>query len=312
MQNYKVEKVEFNSTNNKNVIHGKIFIPSDEKIKGIVQISHGMCEYIEGYEDFAKLLLEHGYIVCGHSHIGHGDSVLCEEERGFFATKDGYKCLINDLHKMTIIIKDKYKSLPIFLLGHSMGSFIARCYISMYGQDINGVILLGTGGPNVFTDAAIKLADLLIKQKGELYRSEKLNNMALDVFNQKIKNPKTKFDWVSLDDVINKRCLEDKKSNFIFTVSGYKDLFNLVKKCNSQECIKNTPTSLPIYICSGAQDPVGGYGLGVVKVYQEFYIHGMKDLNFKIYSKSRHDILNDFNKQEVRQNILAWLDERSA
>ena len=184
----KTKEIQFKSTNGINTVKGMIYLPDKiQDAKGIVQISHGMCEYIQRYEKFANFLTDNNFIVCGHSHIGHGQSVNNENEYGFFADKFGYKCLIKDVYKLTCLIKEKYPNLPYFVLGHSMGSFIIRCYLADYGNQIDGAIISGTGGPNQFIDLGIKFTNMIIKQKGNMYRSDFITDEAMKIyFNKKL------------------------------------------------------------------------------------------------------------------------------
>ena len=167
---YKVEEFYFKSSNGSTNVYAKILTPIDSrKIKGIVQFSHGMCEYFDKYMDFHKFMLENGYVVCGHDHIGHGLSIKTESDKGFFAEKDGYKYLIEDLKKMTDLVRKRFPYEPIFMLGHSMGSLIARNYAAKYGENLKGLLLCGTVGPQSLIDSAINLSNLIIKRKGERY-----------------------------------------------------------------------------------------------------------------------------------------------
>lgn len=304
-----VEDFYFDSTNGRNKVHGKAIIPTDEsKIKGIVQISHGMCEYIERYEGFAQYLVENGYAVCGNDHIGHGDSVLIPEERGFFASENGYQYLIEDLYQTTKWIQKKLPNIPCFLLGHSMGSLIARLYATKYGEKIQGLLLCGTMGPQWMIDAGIQLAEGMIQRKGVLYRSKKLNRLAFEFANVNFEPIKTKYDWTCSDADVVEKHLYDEKGNFIFTVSAFKDLFYLVKFCNDEKRLKKTPKNLPIFLFSGEMDPVGEEGKGVQKVYQLYRKIGMREVEMKLYPNMRHEMLNEVNKAEVYEDILNWMD----
>ena len=261
---YKVEEIFFKSSNGKSKIYAKILSPIDSrKIKGIIQFSHGMCEYFDKYIEFHKYMLSKGYVVCGHDHIGHGSSIKNESDKGFFAEKDGYKYLIEDLKKMTDVVRERYPYEPLFLLGHSMGSLIARNYAAKYGKNIKALLLCGTVGPQPLVDSAINLANVIIKQKGERYRSRLLYKLAIDFANASFKPHINKFDWTTSDEVEATINVNDEKQNFLFTSSGYKDLFKLVKFANSERVIKTIPKELPIYFFSGKEDPVGEKGIGI-------------------------------------------------
>ena len=309
MDLYSEEVINFRSSNGQNIIYGKILAPNKKnKIKGIVQILHGMCEHIGRYDEFARFLVERGYVVAAHDHAGHGLSVKEESERGFFGLTDGYLNLIEDAHLMHKIVNKRYKNLPYFLLGHSMGSFVARCYAIKYGNEINGLLLSGTMGPQKLVDVGIQLTDNIIQKKGPMYRSRKINSLAFEFANIEFEPVKTKFDWTCSDEEVVLKNLNDPKTNFIFTATGFRDLFNLVKSCNDEKNIKNMPKNLPIYIFSGSEDPVGDNGEGVKKVYNMLKKVGCKDVTLRIYDGYRHEMLNEKNKNEVLNDLLDWIE----
>lgn len=306
---FEEEKVLFDSTNGMYKVHGKIMKPIDPDVKGIIQISHGMCEYIDKYDDFAKFLIKKGFAVAGHDHIGHGDSVNTVSDRGFFGSKDGYKSMIEDLRSMNNIIKEKYPDRPIYLLGHSMGSLIARCYSAKYGDELAGLILCGTVGPHPLAKAGIKFANLLVNQKGERYRSKMLYNISLDYANIKFLPAKTRYDWVSSDAEEIQRHVKDERSNFIFTVKGFSDLFHLVSLANSEMVIKTVPKDLKIIFMSGDEDPVGENGNGVQRAYELYQKLGLENVDIKLYPKKRHELLKEKNKEEIFEDIFNWINK---
>ena len=305
------EKILFDSANGIYKVHGKIMKPLNQEIKGIVQISHGMCEYIDKYDEFANFIMKKGYIVAGHDHIGHGNSVNEADDYGFFGSKDGYKSMIEDLRSMNNIVREKYPDKPIYLLGHSMGSLIARCYSAKYGNELAGLILCGTVGPQPLVKAGIKFADLLAEQKGEKYRSRMLYNMALDYANIKFLPAKTRYDWVSSDELQIERHIKDERANFIFTVKGFSDLFHLVNLANSEMVIKTVPKDLRIIFMSGTDDPVGENGNGVKRAFELYKKIGLSNVEMKLYPSKRHELLKEKNKEEVFYDIYNWIEKSS-
>lgn len=304
---FNVEEIKYLSSNKENEIYAKIYTPKNvEKVEGIIQISHGMCEYIEKYEEFIKYMLDKGYIVCGNNHLGHGKKVE-KEKRGFFADSDGYKYMVEDLHLFTKIVKDKFPNIPYFIFGHSMGSFIARIYISKYAKEIDGAIIMGTGTLNKLVPAGIKLADVIIARKGKMYRSKMLTNMVIGEFNKKFKPNKSKYDWLSSDESMLPVYENDKIGDFIFTVSGYKDLFNLNILANDIKTFEKTPKELPIFILSGNDDPVGDSGVGVLEVYHNYINTEHEKVKVKLYPKLRHELLNEVCRNNVYDDIIDWI-----
>lgn len=248
---YNVEELRFLSSDGEHKIYAKIMSPVG-KIKGIVQICHGMNGYIDKYDEVAKKLLENGYVACGNTYLGHWDSVNSKEELGFFGEFNGYKYLVSDVRKLTHLVMKRFPDINIFLLGHSMGSLIARCYISKFGEDLAGAIFSGTVGPQQIIDSGIQLANKMAQMKGYRYRSRKLYSVMFKFANREIENPTSNYSWVTSrkDNVIS------EKSDFLFTVAGLRDLMCLVKKANAFSEIEKVPKSLPIYFFSGSDDPI--------------------------------------------------------
>ena len=305
MNHYSVEHISFLSVNKVNTISGVIYVP-DSTPKGILQISHGMCEYIGRYDRFMSFLANEGYIVAGHDHLGHGQSSE-EGEYGYFGAKDGYKNLVEDLHHMTLLVKAKYGDLPYVLLGHSMGSFIARLYLSDYSGELDGAIICGTGGPVPMSSKGIKLANFLCKKKGEFYRSQKLDRMLFGSFNDRIKPKRTPKDWLTRDEFIVDKYLQDPKCMFTFTAAGFRDLMTLSTQANIARWYESLRKDLPVLLISGDMDPVGKYGKGVAKVYERLKKTGLKDVSMILYPGARHEILNELNYREVYMDIEDWI-----
>lgn len=299
-----IEEIKYLSSDGEHEVYAKILIPK-KRTGGILQICHGMNGYIGKYDEFAKKFLENGYIVCGNTSIGHWDSVKYKNELGFFGEFNGYKYLIKDALKLTEIIKNKFPNENIILFGHSMGSFIARCCIAECGKNYCGAIFSGTAGPQPLANSGIQFADFIIQKKGYRYRSRKLYQVLFQFANREIENPNSDFAWVKATKSNN----DDPKSNFLFTVTGLRDILNLIKKCNSVSSINKIPKWLPIYFFAGTEDPVGEYGEGVkraVKLYQKAEI---KNVSCRLYEGDRHECFNEENGNEVIEDILNWIDD---
>ena len=185
--NIKCTQNIYKSANSVSNVTYYILVPEEVEIRGIVQISHGMCEYFSRYTTFAKYLCSLGFIVCGNDHIGHGASVSRPSELGFFAARDGWKYLVDDVKQLTDLMQRRYPQLPYFLLGHSMGSLVARLYLTDYGEKLAGCILTGTVGPNAAAISAAHLADSIARTRGMTYRSGFLSDLVFKGYNRKIK-----------------------------------------------------------------------------------------------------------------------------
>ncbi len=299
----------FKSSNGRSSVTYYILTPEGVELRGIVQISHGMCEYFSRYTVFAKYLCSLGFIVCGNDHIGHGASAPRTNELGFFAVRDGWNFLVQDMQKLTDIMQSRYPELPYFVLGHSMGSLITRIYLTTCGERLSGCILSGTAGPNPLARTGMRMANSVAHSKGMTYRSTFLSSLAFKNYNRRIAEPHTTFSWLSRDPNVVQIFQSDAKCNFIFTATGFRDLFTLVERANHARCFKKTPHNLPLLLIAGDRDPVGGYGDGVRRVARLYHAAGQKDLDVIFYKDARHEILNETNRLDVFGDISRWLEK---
>ncbi len=275
-------------------------------VKGVVQIAHGMAEYSNRYARFAKALCENGYAVYINDHLGHGASVAREEELGFFGD-DGPNNLVEDMKQLTDIARQEYPHVPLFLFGHSMGSFLARKYTAKYGHMLDGAVYCGTSGPNPAVGIGILLSNAIAKSEGKLYRSSFIDNMAFGTYNKKTPK-KTKFDWLSRDEKEVKKYIQDKSCGFVFTVGGFATLFSVLKEVSAKTWYSAVPADLPILLIAGDNDPVGEYGKGVTEVYKTLRKTGHAGTVMKLYPEARHELLNELNRDEVTADLIDWLN----
>ncbi len=310
--NIKCSQNIYKSANGVSNVTYYILAPEDVEVRGIVQISHNMCEYFSRYTAFAKYLCGLGFIVCGNDHIGHGASVARRAELGFFSTRDGWKYLIEDVKQLTDLMQQRYPGLPYFMLGHGMGSLILRLYLVDYGENISGCILTGTSGPNPTAVSSARLADSIARSRGMTYRSGFLSNMAYRGFNRKIKNPRTTFDWLSRDADVVALYQSDEKCNFIFTATGFRDVYTLMAKANANHTFRRTPRSLPMLFLSGDKDPVGKYGEGVRRVVMLYRRAGVKNIEAILYKDARHEVLCELGRLDTFGDISRWLETQLA
>lgn len=233
---------------------------------GIVQLVHGMQEYILRYDELAQFLTEQGYIVVGHDHLGHGDSILEEKYLGYFAKEHGDRILIQDVHTVYKITRRNHKALPYFLLGHSMGSFIVRNYMTCYPNSVNGILIMGTGNhPAAVSEFGILVCKILKKKKGEFSYSHFLDDQISGRFRRAIRNAQTPQDWISRNKENVDAYRKDSKCMFRFTISAYEDLLRLTRRASKRSVMLQMNTKTPVLFLSGKEDPVGGCGRGVQK-----------------------------------------------
>ncbi len=304
--NYIHKDLTFPSSDGKNTIHAELFIPSDNNIRGVVQISHGMTDYIGRYKGMAEALCANGYALAGNDHLGHGDSVATPEDYGFFASKDGYKYVIDDVKKMNDLLRKEFSGLPIVLLGHSMGSFIARLYAVKYPTSIDALIIHGTAGPNPATGAGKLLVKLLRAIKGERHRSKFVCSLADGGYNKGFDPAEGVGAWLTRDGSMVADRVGNPKNDFIFTLAGYEDLFTMLGGCNAKEWFASFPKDLRTLVVSGEKDPVGGFGKGVRYVYDNLKKNGAS-VELKLYSEARHELFNETNREEVFADLAEWL-----
>ena len=302
------EEFYYDSTSKTTKIHAVRYIP-DGEIKAILQIAHGMVEYIERYEAFALYLNSKGFLVTGNDHLGHGQSVNSKEEWGYFAKDDGNRAVLCDVHKLTQITKKKYPDVPYFLLGHSMGSFYARQYLCEFGKELNGAIIMGTGCQPL---ALVQFGRLLTKTislfKGWHYRCGLVNNIAFGSYNKHFEPARTTKDWLSKDTAIVDKYVADERCNFIFTLNAYYNMFTGISRLYDKNLLSRMPKDLPVFFVAGEDDPVGDYGKGVMKAVDMFKNIGMKNVSLKLYPTDRHEILDETDRDQVYQDLFSWLD----
>lgn len=277
-----------------------------EEPKAALMVSHGMCEYIQRYRPFAEFLCENGIALVGNDHIGHGRSVTDSDMLGYFGENGGFMYMVKDLHRMKVIMEKKLPDIPHFLLGHSMGSFIARIYLSRFEDRWDGAVIMGTAGGVTGSAPLRKLLEILCRSKDSRFRPEISKKLAFGLFNIRFRNRRTPNDWLSRWDENVDRFNDDPLCNFTFTVAGFKDLLNALMCANSDCVIENTPTDLPMLFVSGSMDPVGEYGSGVRSACMRYLEHGCM-VNIHIYPEARHELLFELNRDEVMEDILRFI-----
>ncbi len=300
----------FPSKDGNTEIHTMEWKPEGE-VKAVLQICHGMMEYIRRYDEFAQYLCDRGYYVVGNDHLGHGKSVQAKTEYGFFNEKYGNACVLGDIHTLRMRSEKKYPDVPYYMMGHSMGSSLLRQYIQMYGNGLDGAILMG-----VVTDhkkaellAGKRLCRLMAVFRGWHYRSRLVDKMAIGSYNKKFKAARTKADWITSDPERLDAYAEDPLCSFMFTVNAYYSMFAGMIAMQRKESVYMIPKGLPILFVSGGDDPVGDFGRGVRKVYEKYRDAGIQDVSLRLYPGDRHEILNETDREQVYADLLDWLEQ---
>ncbi|MCI0940389.1 alpha/beta hydrolase [Clostridioides difficile] len=281
-----------------------------KKPKAVIQIAHGMAETAQRYETFAKVLTKNGYIVYINDHRGHGKTAKIIENVGHLAEKEGFRCLVEDMYTLTNIIKKENEDLPIYLFGHSMGSFASQRYIMDYSNNLSGLILCGSNGKQgIILNLAHLIINREIKKYGRRSKSNKINNL---IFGGEIirRNEKTKFDWLSRDKEQVEKYINDPFCGVVCSCGFFYDLVQGLKEIEDKENLKKVPLDIPIYIISADKDPIGKNGKGVLRLRDRYIKLGVKDVTCKLYKDGRHELLNEINREEVFEDIICWLNNK--
>lgn len=305
---YTKERGSFSGSNGVDTVSYLTYTPEGEP-KAIVQIAHGMAEHFGRYHAFAEYLVREGFVVCGNDHLGHGETAPGPEDFGYFGEKNGWINMMDDLHLLTLKMKQRYGDLPYFLIGHSMGSLLARAYLTYYGKELSGTVLIGTSGDNPAAKAALPLINLISSMKGDRHRSELIYYLAFGNYNKRYEKGSRKLAWMSQDNEVLDAFRADPKCNFILTVAGFRDLMKVLLYVSRKNWAAEVPQKLPVILLSGDMDPVGGFGEGTRQVFKQLQMAKIEDLSLKLYPGLRHEILNEPGNEQIYKDILEWLQK---
>lgn len=296
----------FPSSDGENTVHYTVWMP-DGSPRGIVQIVHGMVEYVGRYDELARYLAGYGLIVCGHDHLGHGDTAKSPEDYGFFGAKDGDVFLVKDVERMRQVMRKKYPRLPYIILGHSMGSFITRAYAAAHPDAADGIILSGTAGGGQPFLMGIFLCNLVALFCGRRHRSKLIKNLAFFGYNRRFEG-NTGAEWVTNDPERLAAYVSDPRCSFTFTVRGYHDLFTLLRYVNSAKWYEKMPKNVPIFLYCGSDDPVGNYSKGPREVADRLREQDLSDVKLKVYPGERHEVHSGLSRNQCYADIRNWID----
>ena len=306
----KCTEFRFPSSNGQNEIFVRLCEP-DGAPRGIVQIAHGVAEHSERYLPFMNFLAEKGFVAAADDHLGHGKSVRDESELGYFAEKDGWECVVKDLHTLHEKLVQDYPDLPVFLFGHSMGSFLTRTYLIKYPNDLSGAIICGTGQQSPALVAGGRaMSSIVCTFQGKKCRSNFLNGLAFGSYNKEFEPKRTICDWLSRDEAVVDAYMADPYCGFTATAGLFHDMMGGIAFISNKKNIAKMNKDLPVFFISGAKDPVGENGKGVQKAFDAFKATGMQDVTLKLYPDCRHELLNELCKEEVMGDVLNWIEAK--
>lgn len=294
----------------KNDAHQEVFCykwDAEGIARGVIQIAHGMAEGAGRYDRFALELARHGYVVYSNDHRGHGKTAGSPEKKGQIGS-GGFMGMIRDMKALNDIIAEDEPGLPVYLLGHSMGSILTQGYISLYGDTLKGAILSGTSGRQpILTNLGLRIAKSQVKSKGFETPSEMLTKMSFGQYNKGFKPTRTEYDWLSRDSAEVDAYINNPYCGGVFPAGFYLELFKGLKEIQSMESTRKIPKKLPIYIFSGDKDPVGKNTKTIVRLIKDYKSIGIEDVEYRFYKDGRHEMLNEINRDEVIRDVVSWL-----
>jgi len=305
-----IQTLEFSypSSDKIHAIHAREWVP-EGRPRGVVQIVHGVAEHIGRYDHVARFLAAHGYVACGEDHLGHG--LTAGGKFGYFGPKNGWDLVARDVRRLRELEGEKYPKLPYVILGHSMGSFLTRTYLIRWPGTVDAAVLSGTGQESAVAVASGKaLSAFLCKTRGPDYVSRLVNDLSLGAYNKAFKPNRTASDWLSRDEAMVDRALADPLCNFIPTVAMFRDMMGGLQFIADGKNLKRMNRDTPVYFLSGDRDPVGSMGEGVRKVEKLFRAAGCRDVTVKLYPGGRHEMFNETNRQEVLDDLMAWIESK--
>lgn len=289
-------------------IHGCRWTPEGQ-IKAIVQIVHGISEYMDCYKGLAEFLNSQGILVVGEDHMGHGLSITEKTPMGYFC--GGWFGAVADTYKLMQDTMEEFHGVPYFVYGHSMGSFITRTLLAKYPDcGITGAIICGTAWQNpALIRVAKGISSVIGKAKGDQHPSKLMATMAFGTYNNKIEHRRTPADWLTRDNKVVDAYIADPLCGFRASAGLMGDMMDGFEYIQDLQNLNAMNKDLPVYFIAGDADPVGDYGKGVRYTAKMFKKCGMKQVDVKIYPLCRHEVHNELNKEEVYQDVLNWMSK---
>lgn len=297
----------FPSADGKTLIHVSKWLPEKEA-RAVLQIAHGVSEYIDRYEPLAAFLTEHGFVVVGNDHIGHGKSLSPKSAPAHF---DSWDNVVDDMYTLRNMEKKEFPDVPYFLAGHSMGSYLLRTYLIRYPGTLSGAILLGTGQMDPLSIAYCRvIAHREARKVGWEHTSPVVNQLSFDKYNRIFAPNRTDYDWLSSSRKNVDSYISDPGCGGSASVGLCREMLCAMWELQKKKNLRRMNLRTPILFLSGSMDPVGGCGKGVKKAFRSFQRIGMRDVSMKLYLGARHEILNDVCGNAVRRDLLSWMNVR--
>lgn len=278
--------------------------------KAILQIVHGIAEFVERYDTFAEYLTSLGFVVVAEDHMGHGQSINGDGIQGYF--HGGWFNAVADTYQLLQDTKAAYPDLPYILFGHSMGSFMTRTILCKYPDSgIAAAIICGTGWQPTFAlPALLKVVGGICSKTGETVPNLQLQKMIFGSYNNKVEHPRTPYDWLTRDPKIVDAYIAHPLCGFVGSCGLLRDMMTGIYYIQQNKNLALMRKDLPVFFIAGGNDPVGNYGKGVRQAAEAFQKAGMTDVSTRIYPLCRHEILNEINKEEIFEDIVQWIEKK--
>ena len=278
--------------------------------KAVLQVSHGMAEFIDRYDTLAKFLNKEGIVVVGNDDIGHGNSVSKEKAPMYFGEKGSWTYALDDLHTLYKMTREEYPDIPYFVLGISLGGYLMRSLLINYSDLVDGAIIIGTSRviPSVFK-FGLFFANLLEKKHGDDAQNDLLYDIFYRTHNKKFKPNRTEMDWLCANDEALDEFIADEKRGIGITIGLFRELLSVMLYSRDINNIKKMNKKTPVLFLSGADDAVSQFSKGVMSAYKDFKKAGIKNVKYKIYPGMRHDILKEEDNVIVFNDINDWLNK---
>lgn len=291
-------------------VHVHRWLPEEEP-SFVLLIAHGMGEHGRRYAGFARWMNGRGAAVYAPDHRGHGMTAVQPEQLGHIDDHEGWELLVEDLHALSLSIRSSHPGLPLFLLGHSMGSLLSRRFIQRFPHAVDGVILSATGGdPGLPGKLGLWIARREIRRRGVRTPSALLKQLLFGGFNRRFRPRRTGFEWLNRDEREVQFYMQDHRIVTAYSAGFFRDLIGGTLELHRPSNMAATPRDLPMLFISGAEDPLGGFTRDVIRTFERYKEIGCTDVTIKLYPGARHELLLELNREEVYGDIAAWIDQR--
>lgn len=298
------------SADGKTEIHALKWMPEGKPV-AVLQIAHGVTEYIERYEELAEFFTKRGFIVTGNDHLGHGASIAPNGFPMYFGPAGSWDYVVEDIHACKEKIQNEYPEIPYCILGFSLGSFVVRTYLIRYPKMADVVVIVGTGQtPPIQIALAKFLADKEAEKYGEEQTSPLIKKLTFETYNKKFSPNRTEMDWLCSDNASLDRYIASPLRGKYMSAGLFRELLSGMAYTGKAEQVRKMNKHTPVLFVSGGDDPVGSCGKGVKRAYKSFLKAGLVDVNMKLYPGLRHDVLHEACREEIYNYIYQWLRSR--